>query len=58
MYKERSHEEIQKDVISGNRTREDIAANLLPSARTEEYTQRLILEVLLDIRDLLEKRNF
>lgn len=54
MYKERGHEEIQKDVVSGNRSREDIAINLIPSGRTEEYTQRLILEVLLDIRDLLK----
>jgi len=56
MCKERSPEEIQRDVISGSRTREEIASNLLPSARTEEHTQRLILEVLLDIRDLLKEK--
>ena len=57
MYKERSHEEIQEDVKTGNRTREAISADLLPSARTEEFTQRLILEVLLDIRELLRGKT-
>lgn len=50
---ERSFEHIKTDISSGHRKRENIANDLLISARTEEHTQRLILETLLDIRDLL-----
>ncbi len=53
--KERDYEEVVSDIKKGHRTREEISENLLISSSTEEQTQRLILEVLLDIRDLLSK---
>jgi len=51
---DRSHTETIIDVARGNRTREEIASNLLTSSSTQEHTQRLILEVLLDIRNLFQ----
>ena len=51
---DRSHTETIIDVARGNRTREEIASNLLTSNNTQEHTQRLILEVLLDIRNLFQ----
>lgn len=53
--KERGHDEVISDIKKGHRTREDISENLLVSSSTGEQTQRLILETLLDIRDLLSK---
>lgn len=52
--RDRNHTETVIDVVRGNRTREEIASNLLTSNNTLEHTQRLILEVLLDIRNLLQ----
>jgi len=52
--RDRSHTETVIDVTRGNRTREEIASNLLTSNNTLEHTQRLILEVLLDIRNLFQ----
>ncbi len=52
---ERDHDEVISDIKKGQRTREEIADNLLISSSTGEQTQRLVLEVLLDIRDLLSK---
>jgi len=51
----RNYDETVADVASGQRKREEIAMNLMHSAATEETTRRLILEVLLDIRDLLQE---
>ena len=56
MKKERSYEEIEKDIIRGGRTREEIVSDILPSAGVEEKTRKAILEVLLDIRDLLNNK--
>lgn len=51
---ERQFDQIKLDMIHGGRSRADIINDLLPSAGTEERTRKAILEVLLDIRDLLE----
>jgi len=55
MAKERNTEETQKDICLGHRNRENISHNVLPNSVTEAHTQRLILEVLLDIRDSINE---
>jgi hypothetical protein len=56
MYKERTFGEVRDHVAFGQRARKDIADNLLVSSSTEECTERLVLEILFDIRDLLKNR--
>lgn len=54
-------DETRNDLIQGMRSREEISKDIIYSASVDEqytnfigeHTQRLILEVLLDIRDLL-----
>jgi hypothetical protein len=56
MKNERSYDDIEKDIIQGGRTQEEIVSDILPSAGVEEKTRKAILEVLLDIRDLLKNK--
>lgn len=53
---ERPYEEVAKDISRGGRNREEIVNDLLPSADSGEKTRKMILEVLLDIRDLLKNK--
>ncbi|GAH90258.1 unnamed protein product [marine sediment metagenome] len=45
------------DTKTGHRSREEIAGDLTYSAAYPENTQRLILEILLDIRDQLDQNQ-